>query len=114
MDGQQFESDALIGRVGVLAERVRSSNAYPAIVAGLTGAAAGALMATLIASRVTRRAMPRPVDEKVEEIAEKQAGKKSGQGWTAREIVQLATIGAALLRQVQDWYTQRQQDKYSS
>lgn len=114
MDGQQFDTDALMGRVGVLADRLRSSNAYPAIVAGLMGAAAGALMATLIASRVSRRALPRSVEKTVEQIAEKQAGKESGPGWTAREIVQMATIGVTLLKQVQDWYAQRQQDKYTS
>lgn len=114
MDGQQFDYDALMGRVRVLADRMRSSNAYPAIVAGLTGAAAGALMATLIASRVSRRALPRSVEKNVEGIAESQSDKRSRHGWTAREIVQLATVGVTLLKQVQDWYAQRQQDKYTS
>ncbi len=114
MDGQQFDRDAFVGRVNVLADRVRSSNAYPALVAGLAGAAAGAIMATLIASRVSRRALPRSVEKAVEQVAEKKWEKDSGQGWTAREIVQLATIGVTLLKQVQDWYARRQQDQYTS
>ncbi len=116
MDGQQFDSDAFMGRVSVLADRVRSSNAYPALIAGLAGAAAGAIMATLIASRVSRRALPRSVEKAVEQVAEKKSEKEkeAGQGWTAREIVQLATIGVTLLRQAQDWYAQRQQNKYTS
>ncbi len=114
MDGQQFDSDAFMGRVSVLADRVRSSNAYPALVAGLAGAVAGAIVATLIASRVSRRALPRSVEKTVEQVAEKKTEKESGKGWTAREIVQMATIGVTLLKQVQDWYAQRQQDTYTS
>lgn len=111
MDGQQLDNNSFMERVGVLADSVRGSSAYPAIVAGVAGAAAGALMATLIASRVSRRSVPRHLEKKIQEAGA--AAQQAGQGWTAREIVELATIGVTLLRQVQDWYAQRQQAKYS-
>jgi hypothetical protein len=89
---QQMDAREIMERVGEVAREFRRSNAYPVVVAGLAGGVAGALMATLIAGR--RRSL------QSSRVADEGAQKK---GWALRDAIQLLTIVATLVRQVQAW-----------
>ncbi len=97
---QQFDPQQMMERVGELARVVRKSEAYPALIGGIAGGVAGALMAVIIAGRMT--SSRRVVQEETAGVV-----KSDGRGWSAREVVQLATIAASLARQAQDWYQER-------
>ncbi len=91
---QPFDTQAAVVRAGELASQVRKSEMYPALIGGIAGGVAGALMAAIIAGRVSS---PRPTVH-----VSTAAGKETqGKGWTAREIIQLATVVATLFRQIQ-------------
>ena len=44
----QFDTQAMIVRAKVVAQQIRRSDAYPALIGGIAGGIAGALMAVLI------------------------------------------------------------------
>lgn len=96
MEQQQFDTQGALERVGVLAKEIRRSEAYPALLGGIAGGIAGALMAVLIAGRVAS-------SKRVEKDSDAEPKKK----WSTREIVQLATVVAALAKQVQSWNEER-------
>ncbi len=101
MEEQQFDPQAVLSRAGELMRYARQSEAYPVIVGGIAGGIAGAVMAVLIAGRVASASR--------KEIAkEAESVEKKSEGWSIREVVQLATIAATLIRQAQDWYQERQ------
>lgn len=107
MEEQQFDPQAMLSRAGELVRYVRKSEAYPVIVGGIAGGIAGAVMAVLIAGRVasSSRGEVSSHREGAEETAD---AAKEAKGWSLREVVQLATIAATLLRQAQEWYQERQ------
>lgn len=94
----------MMGRAGELMRYVRSSDAFPVLLGGVAGGIAGALMAVIIAGRV---AHSHTADEPAREE------KHAENGWNLREVVQLATIGATLVKQAQDWYQERKQGQSS-
>ncbi len=101
---EPFDSQAMIERAGELARVVRKSDVYPALIGGVAGGVAGALMAVIIAGRMSsRRAI---VEEAVQE-----SKKDRNEGWSMRELVQLATIAASLAKQAQEWYASRKEEK---
>ncbi len=100
---EQFDPQAMMQRAGVLAQEIRKSEAYPALIGGVAGGIAGALMAVIIAGRMTssRRAA---VEETV------QVSKADGRGgWSLREVIQLATVIATLAKQAREWYSPRKE-----
>jgi hypothetical protein len=98
---EQFDPQAMMERAGILAQEIRKSEAYPALIGGVAGGVAGALMAVIIAGRMTssRRAA---VEETV-----KVSKADGGEGWSLREVVQLATVVASLAKQAQAWYQEQ-------
>ncbi len=100
---QQFDPQAMMQRAGEVARVVRKSDAYPALIGGVAGGVAGALMAVIIAGRMTssRRA---PVEETI-----RVAQTDGGEGWSLREVIQLATVAASLAKQAQEWYASRKE-----
>lgn len=104
MQEQPFDLEGMLGRAGEIARELRRSDAYPAIAGAVAGGIAGALMAIIIAGRATssRRALPERATSAVREMTE---------GWTARDVVQLATIVAGLGRQAQEWMASRKRER---
>jgi len=94
----QFDTQAMLVRAKLVAQQIRQSDAYPALIGGVAGGIAGALMAALIAGRMSAR---RPPDAPHEKTARQF-------DWSLREVVQLATVGASLLKQIQAWSKGRQ------
>ncbi len=106
-----FDPQAMMERAGTLAQMIRKSEAYPALIGGVAGGVAGALMAVIIAGRMTssRRRFAseaRAVDETV-----RVSRADGGEGWSMREVVQLATVVASLAKQAQDWYASRKEQR---
>ncbi len=94
---QQMDAREVMERVGEVAREFRKSEAYPVVVAGISGGVAGALMATLIAGRRRSLESARVADEGTQ--------KKS---WALRDVIQLATVIATLGRQVQAWIKEQE------
>ncbi|MEW5719534.1 MAG: hypothetical protein AB1817_12955 [Chloroflexota bacterium] len=93
----QFDTQAMLVRAHVVAQQIRRSEAFPALIGGIAGGVAGALMATLIAGRVAaRRDETTPREKESPKFA-----------WSPREVVQLATVIASLAKQVQAWSKER-------
>jgi hypothetical protein len=93
----QFDTQTMIVRAQVIAQQIRRSEAYPALVGGIAGGIAGALMAALIAGRVAghrEKAAPHETESRKFE-------------WSLREVAQLATVVASLAKQVQAWSKDR-------
>ncbi len=100
---QQFDAQAMMQRASEVARAVRKSEAYPALIGGIAGGVAGALMAVIVARRVAS-SRPATVEETV------RVAKSDGRdGWSAREVIQLATVVAALAKQAQGWYASRKE-----
>ena len=90
---EQFDTQAFLTRAQLVEQQIRRSEAYPALLGGIAGGIAGALMAAMIAGRIAARreqAAPR-----------ERASPKSA--WSARELIQLVTVAAPLLKQIQAW-----------
>jgi gas vesicle protein len=92
----QFDTQALLVRAQVVAQQIRRSEAFPALIGGIAGGIAGALMAILIAGRVTAR--------RAETITREKESHKTD--WSLRDIAQLATVVAGLAKQIQAWSSQ--------
>jgi gas vesicle protein len=90
----QFDAQALMVRARLVAQEIRRSDVYPALIGGMAGGIAGALMAALIAGRVAAR--------RAEDTPREKESRKFN--WSVREMVQLATVVASLAKQVQAWY----------
>ena len=90
---EQLDTQAMLERAKLVAQQIRQSEAYPALIGGIAGGIAGALMAALIAGRI---AAPRGEDKPREKESRKS-------NWSLRELVQLATVVASLAKQVQAW-----------
>lgn len=93
---KEFDAQAMMERARLVVAEVRKSEAYPAILGAIAGGIAGALMAALIAGGRSAR---RGGDESVNATVRP--------SWSPRDIVQLATIVAALVKQVQLWYREQ-------
>ncbi len=104
MENQSVNLEAMPERLGEVMRTVRESEAYPAILGAVAGGVAGALIATVIAGRVAASRSK----EAVREVA---GEKEESKGWSLREIVQLATIAATLIRQIQAWVEERRGDQ---
>ena len=99
---QQLDGQAMLERAGEIAKQVRKSDAYPAIAGALAGVIAGGVVAALVAGRVasSRRARAAEVANVTDQVEDR--------SWNLREIVELAAIAAGILKQVQEWYQERQ------
>lgn len=94
---QQSDAQMLRMRANLLIQELRQSEAYPAIVGGIAGGVAGALMAVIIAGALSSR---RPA--KAEQDAAPTAA-KSAFSISLRDAVQLLTVIASLIKQIQAW-----------
>ena len=93
----QFDTQTMIVRAKVVAQQIRRSDAYPALIGGIAGGIAGALMAALIAGRVVpRRGEDAPREKESRKVE-----------WSLREVAQLATVLTPLMKQIQMWYKDR-------
>ncbi len=93
----QFDVQTLAVGANEVAQRVRRSEAYPALLGAVAGGIAGALMAALIARRAAAP-MRAPAED------ERGAGRKSWLStWTPKDVLQLLTIGIGLAKQAQAW-----------
>ena len=93
----QFDTQTMIVRAKVVAQQIRRSDAYPALIGGIAGGIAGALMAALIAGRVApRRSEDAPREKESRKVE-----------WSLREVAQLATVLTPLMKQIQMWYKDR-------
>jgi len=97
---ERLNPEMMVERAKEIAQDIRASEAYPAILGGIAGGIAGALMAALIASRFApreRSPQPAPDDDK----------RGSGRaGFDIRHAVELLTVVTALVKQARDWYSQ--------
>ena len=89
----QFDTQAMIVRAKLVAQQIRRSDAYPALIGGITGGIAGALLAALIAGRVAARRSEDAPREKESRKFE----------WSLRDAAQLVTVVASLAKQIQAW-----------
>jgi hypothetical protein len=97
---KQVDVQEIMTRAQVLARAVRQSEAYPAVVGGIAGGIAGALMAVFIAGRIAGR-----VTVSREQVSP--AKEKSRFDLSVREAIQLVTIVASLVKQIQAWAKER-------
>ncbi len=104
MENQPANLEAMPERLGEVMHAVRQSEAYPAILGAVAGGIAGALIATVIAGRVAASRSKQVVREVADD-------KDESKGWSLREVVQLATIAATLVRQIQAWAEERRGDQ---
>ena len=94
---EPFDTQALMLRAKLVAQRIRQSEAYPALIGGIAGGIAGALMAALITGRITAR----------REEETPRAKESHPFDWSLREVAQLATVVASLMKQLQAWSKER-------
>lgn len=87
----QFDTQTALERTRQVAQALRQSDIYPAVIGGIAGGLAGTLMALLIAGRKTAPASAAP------------EATPAAKGISAREVVQLIPILVALVKQVQGW-----------
>lgn len=92
----RFDTEMMVERAREIAQDIRASEAYPAILGGIAGGIAGALMAALIASRIPPRAEP-PAPE--------QRTARANASFDVRHAVELLTVVTALVKQARDWYS---------
>ncbi len=93
---EKFDAQAMMERAGLIVKEIRKSEAYPAILGAVAGGIAGALIAAIIAGgRSSRRA---------EGESLKATARPS---WSSRDLIQLATVVTALVKQAQSWYREQ-------
>ena len=104
MENQPFDAQALMSRASEITKDIRKSDAYPALIGGIAGGIAGGLIAALIAGRVasSRNSVAEIVDNVKAE---------AGSRWDVKDLVQLATVAAALVKQVQAWYREQKNQR---
>ncbi len=102
MEQEPMDPQVVLARISEMTKEIRKSEAYPALLGGIAGGIAGGLMAALIAGRIasSRNVVADAVDNLKKEAA-------SGRGWSMKEAVQLATVIAGLVKQVQIMYQDR-------
>ena len=94
---ERTNAKELLARVSAVMKELKKSDAYPAVVGGIAGGLAGALMAVIIAGRSPSRSA-----EKI--IA---APPQSRGGIAVRDLAQLLTVIAPLIKQVQAWLKEK-------
>ncbi len=105
MQDKPFEPEALVSRASTVAQEIRKSEAYPAVIGGIAGGIAGGLIAALIAGRVAgSRGAAGSVDSEGDVRV-----RKASRGFNLRDLVQLATVAATLAKQVNAWYREQKQ-----
>lgn len=102
---RQLDVSQVLARVQLVARTVRQSQAYPALIGGIAGGIAGALMAVLIAGRIAGQNTPRAPSAPREQFSTPQA--KLRFDLSVREAIQLVTIVASLVKQIQAWAKER-------
>jgi len=96
---EQWDAQRVAARVQGIARVIRQSEVYPALVGGMAGGIAGALMAVWIAGRLAaRNQTPREPHRE---------SKGSRFDLSVREAIQLVTIVASLIKQIQAWAKER-------
>lgn len=101
---KQLDVQEIVTRVQLVARALRQSEVYPAILGSVAGGIAGALMAVVIAGRIARRDAAREPSAPREQSSAKD---KSRFDLSVREAIQLVTIVASLVKQIQAWTRQR-------
>ncbi|MCL5950764.1 MAG: hypothetical protein M1132_03425 [Chloroflexi bacterium] len=99
---QQFNTEGMLTRIEEVWKLARRSDIFPAVAGAVAGGIAGALMAVIISGHVSSRRSVQVV-----ETAENETEKK-GFSLNARDLVQLVTVVAGLVRQVQAWNRDRE------
>ncbi len=101
-----FDTQEVMERAGELAQKVRRSEAYPALLGGVAGGIAGAFVAVIIAGRAPQRrdVGAAPLQSPV---GPADAARALSGGLALKEILQLLTVAAGLLRQMQVWMRDR-------
>ncbi len=109
---QQPDAQQVLQRVGEVAQAIRKSEAFPALVGGLVGGAVTALIAVLIASRAlaSRRAVAEPaVEPAAARAAERPPARTAWlASWTLKDLAQLISVAAPLVKQATEVYKARQ------
>jgi hypothetical protein len=100
---KRFDTEAMMDRVGEIAQEIRQSDAYPAIIGGIAGGIAGALMAALIASRISSR--PKAPN------GSSSTARESRNSLPMRDLVQLLAVAAGLVKQAREWYHREKERK---
>jgi hypothetical protein len=95
---EHFDTQTFLVRTKLVAEQIRHSDAFPALIGGVAGGLAGALIAALVAGRVAGRV----VSHSTHEAAQPEKASTKPQ-WSMREAAQLATVAASLFKQFQTW-----------
>ncbi len=94
---KSMDPQVALQRAQLLARELRQSEMFPALLGAIAGGVAGALMAILVAGR---RAAPRESTKPRESAARPF-------DWSVRDVVQLVTVVASLLKQIQAWTKER-------
>lgn len=102
---KQLDVQEIATRAQRVVRAMRHSEVYPAIIGGVAGGITGALMAVLIAGRVAGRGITREASAPREQSSA--AKEKSRFDLSVREAIQLVTIVASLVRQIQAWAKER-------
>ena len=97
---ERFDTEMMVERAREIAQDIRASEAYPAILGGIAGGIAGALMAALIASRVA----PREPSPQPSPVGDRRGGERAG--FDIRQAVELLAVVAGLVKQAREWYSQ--------
>jgi len=91
---ERFDAEMMIERTREIAQDIRKSEAFPAILGGIAGGIAGALMAALISSRFAARNEPPAASERPAVRT----------GFEIRQAVELFAVVAGLIKQARKWY----------
>lgn len=102
---KQLDVQEIAARAQGVVRAVRHSEVYPAIIGGVAGGITGALMAVLIAGRVAGQGTTREVSAPREQSPA--VKEKSRFDLSVREAIQLVTIVASLVKQIQAWAKER-------
>ena len=97
---ERLDTEMMVERAKEIAEEIRRSDAYPAIVGGIAGGIAGALVAALIASRLASHAESPPAP------ASENRAQSARAGFDLRQAVELLAVVAGLAKQAREWYAQ--------
>jgi hypothetical protein len=94
-----FDAQAFMSRLTVASEEFRKSRAFPAVTAALVGGLVGALIVGLLAGR---RAPQHKAETPVVEPKRESKLRSWLTSWSFRDVIELATLGASLAKQVQE------------
>jgi hypothetical protein len=97
---ERYDTEMMVERAREIAQAIRKSEAYPALVGGIAGGIAGALMAALIASRFAPREELPP-----ESTPASERRQSARAGFDVRQTVELLAVVAGLVKQAREWYS---------